>query len=101
MRGVTSFLVVVMAAVGAFAAAVPAPETASVEAAEVAAVGASEVADHVEVARAGVTALSASTLAAFAPFTQLARAAYCPSSKVTGWACGGTLPSPTIPDFSR
>lgn len=93
MRGVTSFLVVVMAAVGAFAAAVPAPETAPVDA--------SEVADHVEIARAGVTVLSASTLAAFAPFTQLARAAYCPSSKVTGWACGGTLPGPTIPDFSR
>ncbi len=36
-----------------------------------------------------VTQLSASALAALAPYTQFARAAYCDSSKVTGWACGG------------
>ncbi|THH01907.1 hypothetical protein EW026_g883 [Hermanssonia centrifuga] len=35
-----------------------------------------------------VTQLSASALAALAPYTQFARAAYCDSSKVTGWACG-------------
>ncbi|KAI0042122.1 alpha/beta-hydrolase [Auriscalpium vulgare] len=35
-----------------------------------------------------VSTLSASQLAAFAPFTQFARAAYCPSSKITNWQCG-------------
>ncbi|KAI0822301.1 alpha/beta-hydrolase [Trametes gibbosa] len=35
-----------------------------------------------------VTALSGDALAAFAPFTQFARAAYCPSDKVADWQCG-------------
>lgn len=35
-----------------------------------------------------VTALSATQLQSFAPFTQFARAAYCPSSKITNWKCG-------------
>lgn len=43
-------------------------------------------------AAAGVSTLSASAVAALTPFTQFARAAYCPSSGVTGWACGGTSP---------
>ncbi|KAI0771262.1 alpha/beta-hydrolase [Trametes elegans] len=38
--------------------------------------------------RAGVTALSSSELSSFAPFTQFARAAYCPSSKIKDWKCG-------------
>ena len=35
-----------------------------------------------------VTALSSDQLAAFAPFTEFARAAYCPSDKIVGWQCG-------------
>ncbi|KAI0632143.1 alpha/beta-hydrolase [Trametes polyzona] len=35
-----------------------------------------------------VTALSSSQLASFAPFTQFARAAYCPSDKIKNWKCG-------------
>ena len=34
------------------------------------------------------SAVSASTLAGFAPFTQFARAAYCPSDKIQNWSCG-------------
>ncbi|TFY75768.1 hypothetical protein EWM64_g8245 [Hericium alpestre] len=34
------------------------------------------------------TALTADQLAAFAPFTQFARAAYCDPSKIQGWKCG-------------
>jgi len=39
-------------------------------------------------ARDGVTMLSPDLLAAITPFAQFARAAYCPSSKLTDWACG-------------
>ncbi|KAH9485060.1 Lipase [Psilocybe cubensis] len=35
-----------------------------------------------------VTALSSSELSGFAPFTQFARAAYCPTSKLQNWSCG-------------
>lgn len=35
-----------------------------------------------------VSALSSDQLASFAPFTQFARAAYCPSDKVANWQCG-------------
>ncbi|KAF8967850.1 Alpha/Beta hydrolase protein [Flammula alnicola] len=35
-----------------------------------------------------VTALSASDLASLAPFTQFARAAYCPTSGLKTWSCG-------------
>jgi hypothetical protein len=38
--------------------------------------------------RRDVTALSSVQLSSFAPYTQFARAAYCASSKVTGWNCG-------------
>ncbi|OBZ71698.1 Lipase [Grifola frondosa] len=38
--------------------------------------------------RDGVTTLSLSQFAAFTPFTQFARAAYCASSKITNWQCG-------------
>lgn len=44
-----------------------------------------------ELAARAVTTLSTATLAGYAPYTQLARAAYCPPAKVTGWACGGTF----------
>ncbi|KAI0040867.1 alpha/beta-hydrolase [Auriscalpium vulgare] len=40
------------------------------------------------VERAGVTTLSSAQLAAFAPFTQFARAAYCSPTKIQGWNCG-------------
>lgn len=92
MRGFTLLAVLASTVVGAFAAAVPVPEPASVDVVEAAPLSnASAIAVHVAAAKAGVTTLSASALAAFAPFTQIARAAYCSSSKVTGWACGGTL----------
>ena len=35
-----------------------------------------------------VSALSSAQLAAFAPFTQFARAAYCDSDKIADWGCG-------------
>ncbi|KAH9950599.1 Alpha/Beta hydrolase protein [Amylocystis lapponica] len=35
-----------------------------------------------------LTQLSASELSGFAPYTQFARAAYCPTDKITGWSCG-------------
>ncbi|GLB37516.1 putative lipase (class 3) [Lyophyllum shimeji] len=35
-----------------------------------------------------VSPLSAADLATFAPYTQFARAAYCDTSKLTGWTCG-------------
>ena len=37
------------------------------------------------------TQLSSTQLSSYAPFTQLARAAYCASSKLTNWDCGGML----------
>ncbi|KAI0322407.1 alpha beta-hydrolase [Amylostereum chailletii] len=50
--------------------------------------GAMALPSSAPLSRRSVTALSASQLAAFAPFTQLARAAYCKPSKITGWQCG-------------
>ncbi|GLB37517.1 putative alpha beta-hydrolase [Lyophyllum shimeji] len=38
-----------------------------------------------------------SDLAAFAPYTQFARAAYCPTSKLTNWTCGAACAS--LPGF--
>ncbi|KAL6303473.1 alpha/beta-hydrolase [Sparassis latifolia] len=38
--------------------------------------------------RREVTTLTSSQLADFAPYTEFARAAYCPSDIVTGWQCG-------------
>jgi hypothetical protein len=35
-----------------------------------------------------VSTLSASDLAGLAPFTQFARAAYCPTSALKNWSCG-------------
>ncbi|KAJ3476600.1 hypothetical protein NLI96_g11047 [Meripilus lineatus] len=49
--------------------------------------GRSEVPRSSLVART-VTQMSAAQLAGLAPYTQLARAAYCPSNLVSGWNCG-------------
>ncbi|KAJ3491707.1 hypothetical protein NLI96_g521 [Meripilus lineatus] len=35
-----------------------------------------------------VTTMTAAQLSALAPYTQLARAAYCPSSRISSWSCG-------------
>ena len=40
--------------------------------------------------------LSASQLASYAPFTQFARAAYCASTKIMPWNCGGMSPFRTV-----
>src|SRR6266404_2051105 len=37
----------------------------------------------------GVTPLTISQYAAFVPYVEFARAAYCPPSKIDGWKCGG------------
>jgi hypothetical protein len=47
----------------------------------------------VQLQQRDATPVSASELASFAPFTQFARAAYCPTSRLQGWACGGALKS--------
>ncbi|KAI0754989.1 alpha/beta-hydrolase [Daedaleopsis nitida] len=44
-----------------------------------------------------VSALSASQLASFAPFTQFARAAYCPLEAVKSWKCGSACDA--LPGF--
>lgn len=36
-----------------------------------------------------VTQVSAAYLSSLAPFTQFARAAYCPTNILLGWNCGG------------
>lgn len=38
------------------------------------------------------TTASPVSVVGFAPYTQFARAAYCPSWKLSGWKCGGALP---------
>ncbi|KAJ1306650.1 hypothetical protein OPQ81_007645 [Rhizoctonia solani] len=40
------------------------------------------------VPRAGVTALTATQIAAYKPYTLLTRAGYCPASKTATWSCG-------------
>jgi len=40
---------------------------------------------------ATLTVMPAAQLAALAPYTQFARAAYCSPNIVQGWKCGGTL----------
>lgn len=45
----------------------------------------------VQLQQRAVTPLSASELSSFAPFTQFARAAYCPTSRLVGWNCGGAI----------
>lgn len=40
------------------------------------------------VSRRSVTQLTAAQLSALAPYTEFARAAYCPSNIIQGWQCG-------------
>ncbi|KAF8161184.1 alpha/beta-hydrolase [Crassisporium funariophilum] len=40
------------------------------------------------VVQRSITALSSTDLSSFAPFTQFARAAYCPTAVLKGWNCG-------------
>lgn len=70
------------------AAAMPMPESAAVGsfAAEPTDVRISGVTTQ---SAEAVTVLSSAQLSAFSPYTQFARAAYCPSSKLTNWNCGG------------
>ncbi|KAH8104577.1 alpha/beta-hydrolase [Cristinia sonorae] len=78
------------------AAVVPVPETVTVEAVTVPAVEKVPVVAAADVnvselstqAASVVTTLSSSQLASFAPFTQFARAAYCPSNEIASWNCG-------------
>jgi hypothetical protein len=46
------------------------------------------LAEPVELEKRAVTTLDAATIAGFAPYTQIARAAYCAPSKITNWNCG-------------
>lgn len=39
--------------------------------------------------RRSTSPISTAELSGFAPYTQFARAAYCPTSKLIGWNCGG------------
>jgi hypothetical protein len=39
--------------------------------------------------RRSTSTIYTAELSGFAPYTQFARAAYCPTSKLTGWSCGG------------
>lgn len=48
-------------------------------------------------ARRAVTQLTSAQVAAFAPYTEFARAAYCPSSGISDWSCGEACAA--IPGF--
>ena len=39
--------------------------------------------------QAGIATLSSTQLSSLAPFTQFARATYCPTGKLKDWSCGG------------
>ena len=52
--------------------------------------GTPEVAERDLEART-VSVLSTTDISSFTPFTQFARAAYCPQSKVNNWSCGREL----------
>lgn len=56
----------------------------------------SEVAER-DLETRSVTLLSAASISNFTPFTQFARAGYCPQSKVKTWSCGGACNA--IPGF--
>ncbi|EIW80990.1 alpha beta-hydrolase [Coniophora puteana RWD-64-598 SS2] len=62
--------------------------TAAAVVALAAALRVSAVPAPVEAWVSSLTNMSASDLSALAPYTQMARAAYCDPSKVTGWQCG-------------
>jgi len=40
--------------------------------------------------RRAVTQLSTTQIAAYEPYTQFAKVAYCPSHVIDGWKCGST-----------
>jgi hypothetical protein len=44
---------------------------------------------NITTSHGSMTALTPGQLAGFAPYTEFARAAYCDSSKIVGWNCGG------------
>lgn len=44
---------------------------------------------HAAPLRRNVLPILTAELSGFAPYTQFARAAYCPTSKLTSWDCGG------------
>jgi hypothetical protein len=50
----------------------------------------------VPASRAGVTQLSAATIASYAPYTEFARAAYCPTA-IASWGCGAACTA--VPNF--
>ncbi|KAI6030939.1 Alpha/Beta hydrolase protein [Pisolithus orientalis] len=52
---------------------------------------------HMECRQSNVYVLSPSELASLAPYSQFARAAYCPPSTVDGWMCGEACDA--VPDF--
>ena len=54
----------------------------------VAVLGLASAALALPTSKRGVTTLSASQLAGFAPFTQFARATYCSTDKLQNWSCG-------------
>lgn len=86
MRSTFSSLLLLVFAISARAAAVPSVYSAIASVAESDSVKGS---DFMSFAADTVTTLSAEELVDFAPYTQFARAAYCPSSKLTNWDCGG------------
>ncbi|KAH8994385.1 alpha/beta-hydrolase [Lactarius hatsudake] len=50
------------------------------------------------ISQGGVTTLTSSQYAEFAPYVQFARAAYCPSHKIVGWKCGDACSA--VPGFT-
>lgn len=52
--------------------------------------GVLEVAER-DVEASPVSLLSPTDISGFTSFTQFARAAYCPQSKIKNWSCGGKL----------
>ncbi|KAH9080180.1 alpha/beta-hydrolase [Lactarius deliciosus] len=50
------------------------------------------------ISQGGVTTLTSSQYAEFAPYAQFARAAYCPSNKIVGWKCGDACSA--VPGFT-
>ncbi|THH30720.1 hypothetical protein EUX98_g3455 [Antrodiella citrinella] len=86
MRSTFSSLLLLAFAVSAKAAAVPTSVHSAI--ASVAEPDSARRSDFTSFAADTVTTLSAEELEDFAPYTQFARAAYCPSSKLTNWDCG-------------
>jgi hypothetical protein len=81
MYGLAKFSLLLVAFSGAALALVaterPAPVTPAVEAAA-----------PVALEARATSQLSVAQINGYAPYTQLARAAYCSPAKITGWKCG-------------